>query len=346
MLRTNYWLVALFGLLMLQATSCKKDDKTNPATALIGTWKVENTGNVAYLVFDDQGITHSLATGPYNLRQRAASPYTVDDTYLTTSITGYNAQLYAYRFTGDTLRLTHPGVELILTKSNAINPRDWVKTVRLGNGYNIGSGYRFGSLDWDGTQFIISNYYTKTLYKYNLTAGQLTDSSVIFQRGTAMATVGADIWVNNASGDDKLRKIDFATALALQTSPNAAATPVMMAANGTELWFFADDDKLYSYNTLRDAFTLRTAVPDFPLISSGGPLPTDMVYVNGKLWICAYNFVVSFDPVTGQVIDTYQLDASRILCGIAHNGTNFFALTLGGLGSLAELDIKIHQLQF
>ena len=334
------------GLFLVQATSCKKEDKTDAAAALIGTWKVHNSGNLVYIVFDGSGITHSLENGPYNLHQMSASPYTADGEYITTGITSSGVKLYRYRFSGDTLRLSQPGAEIVLTKNSPINPAEWVKTVRLGNGSYIGNGYRFGSLDWDGTHFIISNYINKYLYKFNPASAQLTDSSVIFQKATALATIGTDIWVNNLGTDTKLRKIDFATALSLQTSANAPGTPQLMAANGSDIWFFADDSKLYSYNTLSDAFTLQASLPGFPISASGGPLPPDMVFVNGKIWIGVYNYILCFDPVTAQVIDTYRLEESRFMCGIAHNGTDFYVLSIDALSALDEIDIRIHKLQF
>lgn len=344
--RNRFILPAILLLLVSLASSCKKDEGNTLNLPLTGTWQVLSEADFTYLVLDGEGMSSILEEGPYGLHDKRVSPYTADAQYISISFSGGGStEMYTYNVSNDTLYLNNPVRQVVLKKAAAVDPSTWVKTARLTDEHPVGIGIHFGPLDWDGTNFIISNLYYDKLYKLSSAGYQLIDSLNITQKAVGLATTGADVWVNNYTNDTKLRKIDFTTGLLLATSSDAPSPPFIMSSQGNDIWFFTDNQKLYTYNTLTDVFTLQANLTGFPL-GAGGGIPPDMVIVNGHAYICAYGYIIRFDLTTKLVTDTYQLEQSRYIMGIAHNGTDFYALTIGGFASAGDMNVKIHKLQF
>lgn len=331
---------------LLLTSGCKKDKDTVTSSPVEGTWQSLNPGDSTYMVLQSNGYVTFLQSGPYGVRGKTTQSYAADQTSITIDIGSSSLALYNYTLRNDSLFLKNPSKSLVYKKATGIDAANWVKPISILQSTPLWDGFYFGPLEWNGSNFFISNAYTKKLFKLDPNSLAIIDSATITQKGSASATVGADLWVNNIGTDKKLHNINFATGGTISSSADATAFPTLMAGDGNSIWYFNADEELYQYDVSTNTHTLQAAMPGFVGAAGSGIVNPDMVIYGGYGYICFGYSIFKLDLFTHRVIETYNLDSSTFLLGIAHNGTNFYALSISGFGSLAEIKPQIHKIQF
>lgn len=324
-------------------TSCKKKATDSPSFPIEGSWRALDSSATKYVIFSKGTVTY-LLSGNYNIHDMAKGAYAADEETVNFSLSG-SAQLYNYKVSNDTLYLTNSSSYSRLIRDNTVNPDTWVKYSTTLQTNVLPSGIWIGTMDWLGTDFIISSTVAKKLYRANPTTSSITDSISTLFKITGLAVTGiGETWVNNVSGGDtKLYKIDPSTGATLFTSSPAPATPILMAADGNLIWFFSAAG-LYTYNTTTDVFTLKKNMGLF--LSTPGSLNPDMVIKDGYAYIAAANYVMKFNLATYTVEETYKNAQQAYTLGIAHDGNNFWLLNLIEGSSLSSIGVKLTKVQF
>lgn len=288
------------------AAACKKE-KNETGSPYVGTWRVASDTLLRYYIFVDDGTM-------YNLAENVAGIHSSSTTFYKTYTNGllYFGTLSGSRFSGDSLILSET-TETILIKSTPIDPTGWVGTVSTSNQIAMPlSVLYFGALEWDGTQYLLSNF-SKRIYKMT-DAGVFTDSTNILVRSYGICTHGGNIWTNGYSTDGKLRIIDFATGNATTFSSAYSSSLAANTSDGTYIWSISEDGKLVYYNPLTDVFTVKSTLTTLSGGGGGPPSITDMAIKDGFAYCgTLLGIILKIDLSTGMIVRTYQSTGLRIV---------------------------------
>lgn len=297
------YLLPVIAMLTL-ATACKKE-KNVTSSPYVGTWRVASDTMLRYWVFEDDGTLYNLAENGAGIHSSANTFYKEYSNSLL-----YYGALHSSRFSGDSLIISGTP-ETILIKNSPINPSEWMGTLTTSNPVALPiSPLYFGALEWDGTQYLLSNF-SKRIYKVT-ESGSFTDSTDILVRSYGICTYGGSIWTNGYGTDGKLRIIDFTTGNATAFSSAFSASLAANTSDGTNIWSFSEDGKLVYYNPLTDVFTVKNSLG----ITSGGSTPpiTDMAIKDGYAYCgTIFGLVLKIDLSTGMIVRTYQSPALAII---------------------------------
>lgn len=335
------FVLVLMVACILGIAACKKNDSDGATLPIEGRWRALDSAATAYLIFDKGTVTY-LQRGNYNIHDLAKGAYAADAETVTYGSSS-SPQLYNYKVSNDTLYLSNTSSYTILVRDNSVNADTWVKYVNVVQSYSLPTGLWFGSMDYSGTDFLISSTFANKLYRADVVSSSVTDSAAMPLNAVGLAvTTGGNVWVNNYGADTKLHRVNPATGATLFSSSNAPDAPVIMAADGNLIWYFSASG-LYTYNTLTDVFTLKKTMAGFlTTVSSVNP---DMVIKDGYAYIVVYNYLLKFNLTTGLVEDSYKFKDTYYRIGIASDGADMYVLKLLAVSSLANLQIGIDKVQ-
>lgn len=310
---------------LLLTGSCKKKDET-ATVPVTGTWTNASSTATAYYIFKDDGTFLKLSASAIGVHSKTSDVYAADENTIIFSPESSGNQLYNYKVSNDSLYISNANSYYVFIKATGIDADTWVKKSTLLQAIPLASGRWFGALDWNGLDFVVSNRDVNKVYKIDGTTFNVYDSITVTQESPGLAMIGTDTWLNNLGNDTKLHQVNSVTGTTLFSSSAAAQAPVIMASQGSDIWFFNTAGDLYTYNTVTDNFTLKHSGVEF---TSGSSFYPDMVIKDGYAYICLATSVIKFNLSTYQVDETYELDTSQgFALGIAHNGTNFYTISI------------------
>lgn len=329
---------------LLFTTGCKKKEDTL-TLPLTGTWQPLNDTTYTYLVFENSQTFRVLKEGLYGVHSSSQDVYTADETQITFAPPGEGTELFNYTISNDSLYITNTHVYLVLRKTAPVNVDTWSGKIVETESHSLGSGLRFGSMEWDGSNFLISSAYANLMYKVNPVTYQIVDSAGVSQNAVGLTTIAGNIWVNDYPTSKKLYHIDYTTGFTLANSGDCTDKPVCLASEGNNILLFTDNGDLYQYNTLTNAYILITSMPGFLGGTVSSILAPDMVIQGNNAYISFANIILKLDLTTYLVTNTYFLTTGEFITGLTLKGSDFYVLTVNGFSAVADINPKLHKIQ-
>ena len=321
------WIAYMLLLAAMAINGCKKDDEPQVNNVPTGVWRPAEAGQLKYVVITDDGYEHLLSATPFNLHIISSYAYSCNDGQIYLEGDVFNGGGYFnFQVSNDSLYVQAPGYSQVFLKDNSgIDVDAWTTRISVTPQYHLPFIGNFGPIEWNGTEFLIqSGYIPKRIYKFNPSTQQVYDSIDLPAQSYGFCYHNGGVWVNYPGVDNKLHQVSLLTGVDISASVNNVDKVIIPASDGSKIWVFGVDNKLYSYNELTNLFTDQgTFASPFITNIASGYNGVDMAIKDGYGYLCLYNYIAKLNLSTLQIEKTYQLTSGSV-AGIAYDGTDFW----------------------